>query len=393
MLSLIVLYSGSTGFPLGDAYTNRILSIAKGLVKAECRVKLFIIYPGRASGVTSTLGIYDTISYEYLTPQKICNIFFIKKIIGLWGIFHCVFRIISERNNLYAIISFTESSVQNVPIGLAAKSVGIKFIREVNEFPKIVLKKGIKGLRRAELLKIRSSIKIFNGLICISHTLKEYFLNDHSFRKPILVVPITVDRERFSRCELPPEPLISYCGNLYGQKDGVPILIEAFALIADKHKKYMLQLIGSIDNASEYDKLIVLVKRFNLENRIIFTGYIERNLVPAALVKSSLLVLARPDSIQSRGGFPTKLGEYLATGRPVITTATGDIPLYIKHGSNGFLAKAGDSSDFSAQMDHVLSHYDEATRVGLKGAELVEKVFDGSIQAKRICRFITQLSR
>ena len=60
--------------------------------------------------------------------------------------------------------------------------------------------------------------------------------------------------------------------------------------------------------------------------------------MPKYLCNAKLLALARPDSIQAQGGFPTKLGEYLATGRPVVVTKVGEIPDYLEDGVNAFLS-------------------------------------------------------
>lgn len=45
--SVALLYTGGYGFPIGDAYTNRILAFARGFVENGCKVTLLIIYPGR----------------------------------------------------------------------------------------------------------------------------------------------------------------------------------------------------------------------------------------------------------------------------------------------------------------------------------------------------------
>ena len=47
--------------------------------------------------------------------------------------------------------------------------------------------------------------------------------------------------------------------------------------------------------------------------------------------------LPREDALFSRAGFATKLGEYLASGRPVIASATGDVELYLKDDVDAFL--------------------------------------------------------
>lgn len=70
-------------------------------------------------------------------------------------------------------------------------------------------------------------------------------------------------------------------------------------------------------------------------------GDVHRDKVPELLCRSKILALARPDNLQSEGGFPTKLGEYLSTGNLVIITDVGDIPFYLKDGESALIAKAG----------------------------------------------------
>ena len=48
-----------------------------------------------------------------------------------------------------------------------------------------------------------------------------------------------------------------------------------------------------------------------------FTGRTSPEVMPQILTDASILALARPNNVQSQNGFPTKLGEYLATGNPV----------------------------------------------------------------------------
>ena len=113
--------------------------------------------------------------------------------------------------------------------------------------------------------------------------------------------------------------------------------------------------------------------------------------IPDFLQKSAVLVLARPDNIQAKGGFPTKLGEYLATGRPVLVTTVSDIPIYIKHKQNGFLARPGSAVDFAEKLEDILSDYDMAERVGVEGKKLANTHFNNIYQAKRIIEFIDRV--
>ena len=63
------------------------------------------------------------------------------------------------------------------------------------------------------------------------------------------------------------------------------------------------------------------------------------NEVPQLLMDSEVLALDRPNSIQAQCGFPTKLGEYLLTGNPVVVTKVGDIPLFLEDGVSALLAE------------------------------------------------------
>ena len=50
-----------------------------------------------------------------------------------------------------------------------------------------------------------------------------------------------------------------------------------------------------------------------------------------------VLALPRPAGSFSQAGLPTKVAEYLASGRPVVVTAVGDLPLYLRDGVDAYL--------------------------------------------------------
>ena len=88
-----------------------------------------------------------------------------------------------------------------------------------------------------------------------------------------------------------------------------------------------------------------------------------------------LLVLPRPDSKQAQGGFPTKLGVYLATGNPVCSTRVGEIPDYIKNNDSLFFANPGSVSSLADALDKALIDPVNAKRVAVNGGKVAEKEF------------------
>lgn len=69
--------------------------------------------------------------------------------------------------------------------------------------------------------------------------------------------------------------------------------------------------------------------------------------MPQMLKNAEALVLDRPNSLQAQYGFPTKLGEYLLTGNPVVVTKVGDIPLYLKDGVSALLSEDRNPKEFA----------------------------------------------
>jgi len=200
---------------------------------------------------------------------------------------------------------------------------------------------------------------------------------------------MVVEPTRFEHCpkkSVDKNTIITYCGTLEGDKDGVPILIKSFAMIANKFPFAKLQLMGSLENEITKEKITSLVEDLKIEDRVEFTGFVGREEMPDLLNSSDILVLARPNNKQAEGGFPTKLGEYLATGNPVVITNVGEIGLFLKDGINAYIAAPDSVKKFSEKLQEALSDSNRE-KIGLEGKKLVYEEFNYLIQAKKLESF------
>ena len=102
------------------------------------------------------------------------------------------------------------------------------------------------------------------------------------------------------------------------------------------------------------------------------------------------MALSRPDSHQAQGGFPTKLGEYLATGNPVCVTSVGEIPDYLKDNLSAFMARPGDVDSFADALDRAVCDETNAKKVGVNGRKVAEECFNDEIQAKKLSEFLKE---
>jgi glycosyltransferase involved in cell wall biosynthesis len=167
-------------------------------------------------------------------------------------------------------------------------------------------------------------------------------------------------------------------------------LIRSFLTIAEKNPDIHLVIIGDTSTHSSFEELTSIINqaRESVKIRIHFTGQIDSSKIPLYISNANILALARPDNIQSRGGFPTKLGEYLATGKPVVVTKTGEIPLYLTHKKNAILCTPGDVDNFAENLEWVLNNYQEALLVGQSGKEIAENIFSSKIQGEEFSNFL-----
>jgi len=112
----------------------------------------------------------------------------------------------------------------------------------------------------------------------------------------------------------------------------VKTLMRAFALVAGEFQRLCSG--WSVDSydpagASNVPEFRRLASELQIEDRVEFAGQVPRGAIPRELAASTLLALARPTSQQADAGLPTKLGEYLAVGRPVVVTRTSDVAAYL----------------------------------------------------------------
>lgn len=274
--------------------------------------------------------------------------------------------------------------------------VGKSFI-ELNEFNDIY-KEETQGSflqkRKAQtnnrlFLDAIGSIDLF---AVMTETLAAYYKKIAKTNAKFIHLPMTVDLSRFDIAPTSKDkyqkPYIAFTGTMNNRKDGVDVLIKAFAKIADRYPNYHLYLAGFW----HYDVPMqdALIFDFRLQERVHRVGVLNREQIPPFVCNANLLVLSRPDSHQAQGGFPTKLGEYLATGNPVCVTKVGEIPNYLEDNVSAFMAEPGDVDSFADAMDRALSDETNAKRIGANGRKVAEKNFDVVLQSKRLTLFLNE---
>ncbi len=376
----------STGqFPDTHASAIRQSILVKGLSEQGHKITFLILTSQHWCGKKS-INHFD-INFEVLNLYQGYNKF-LKKYYSLVSIFNArkILKQQVKQNKLDALVIFT---IEIVPIFFLLKlahSLNVKVFHERTELPYAL----VGSSRKNQLLLniyLKKLLPLFDGVFVISDKLNTYIQQFNPATQKLLTV---VDLS-FFKTEKPsayPFKYIGYCGTISGNKDGVPILIEAFAKITNRFPELKLVLVGNNSNKAAIKETLDAIKRLSLTDKVIFTGLVDRNMMPVILCNAEILVVSKPDNEQNAGNFPIKIGEYLATGKPLVATNVGEIPKFLKDGENAFLAIPGSSESFAQKMEEALSNHDKAFAIGQNGKKIAKDFFDYKIQASVMADFI-----
>ena len=151
-----------------------------------------------------------------------------------------------------------------------------------------------------------------------------------------------------------------------------------------------LYIVGNTPSKNDEAQNLQLIESLGISNYVVFTGIVPPEEMPQLLKNATMLALDRPDSLQARNGFPTKLGEYLLSANPVVVTKVGDIPLFLRDGYNALLAEERNPQEFAEKMCWIIEHPEEARIVGLNGSEIARIHFNNIIETQKIINRINK---
>ena len=379
-------------FPNGMAQTNRLIAMARGLHSAGATVKVIVSKATEREKVKNheARGTHMEIPFSYSAGRTVRPDGALRRILlfykGWLGLFREI-RSENRREKVDVLFLGVYGNWTLVAVRLFTRLLKIKLIQERSEYP-FLSYSGFTG--RISLRIYLRLCSLFDGFLVISKALEKYFHPHLKKDAPLMILPILVETGRFAGGPLPETQTISYCGSMQGTKDGVPILIEAFSYLAGKYPSARLKLIGStqFEGFADLEKQI---EDLGISGKVEFTGEVSRDEMPQLFEQSRILTLARPAGKQAEGGFPTKLGEYLAARRLVVITGVGDIPDYLQDGVNALMAEPGSASSFARKLEEGLSDPPLAEEIADRGRMLAENTFDYTVQGERLYQWIKTL--
>lgn len=388
----MIIFGDSFSFPEGDAATNRVHTYAKGF-KENGIMTHVICFASEYDAIDdgSINGVYF---YHPFGQRKRSEYFVVRR----WQKFLKYFktiglvRTINKKDKIVAINCWTQQLFTQLFVLLLARLCNSKMILERSEHP-------LRHYKGSLLQQVNGNVKLYfetklcNGIFCISRYLINFYQKKGFNPRGLFLVPSTVDPGRFVRTgeKLFPHRYIGYFGGLTFLRDNIDLLIKAFAKIVDDHPEIHL-LLGGFCSEKEKKQMEDLIAQLGITDRVRLLEYLKREEIINYITHADILVMVRGNNLESEASYPSKLTEFLATSKPVITVNVGEISDYLTDGVNAFLIRPGDVDALTEKLIFVLDNFQLANEVGLKGKELTATVFNYNYQAKRMIDFIDSLN-
>lgn len=168
---------------------------------------------------------------------------------------------------------------------------------------------------------------------------------------------------------------VTFAGNI-GKAQSVDTIIKA-ANLAKEHKNIKWEIIG---DGSEFDNIKKLVKEYSLENTVELLGRKPAIDMPKYFSNTDGLIVTLKNEDILKVTLPAKVQSYMAAGKPIIASVTGEGNNVIKKSNCGL---AGEAEDYKSLYDNVIKLYNmsevERNTLGMNGKEYFNKNFTREI--------------
>jgi glycosyltransferase involved in cell wall biosynthesis len=276
-------------------------------------------------------------------------------------------HVILEKPKLPTVCTLHSTQINELKLKLSGRGT----LRRVEDIEDFILKGSMGSV--FDILTAHAVDKIICPSANLANLIRSYCLIDAC---KALVIFNGIDLKSFSSTK--PEDA-SVCLKKYGLEEnnyilfvgrlsvlkGVQFAIEAFKSIRTEHPTLKMAIVGKGDFEKRLRRAAAGV------GNIVFVGYVSSLKIRKTLYENSLLVVV-PSLYEA---FPMVALEAMACGRAIVASRVGDIPLLVRNGESGFLARPGDSKDLKRLINTLYEDNKLRESMGSFGKRLVEKEF------------------
>ena len=235
-----------------------------------------------------------------------------------------------------------------------AHSRGIAPILDCTEWYGWEGRKIIRNIWRLSGVEVRMRIltRLAGNVSCASRWFRNHVPNQHTVLWPFVLDTTRPEWRRSPTPDATQPPHLIYSGSPGPRmhKDRLPVMISSLARLSNEGHAFRVSIAGITEQ--QYLEIVPGHRSqvAELGDRLQFLGRIPHEDSLALLRSANFSVFFREPNRVSNTGFSTKFVEAITLGIPVISNPTSDIPLYLRDGENGILAKSIADSDVDAAL-------------------------------------------
>ena len=160
----------------------------------------------------------------------------------------------------------------------------------------------------------------------------------------------------------------------------IKFILASFKFLWEKYPKVKLRMTGFNANDNRARWLIDYLNNDILfSTNVMLCGYLTREQLFDYYQSAEGLLIPLFEDTTSKARFPTKLGEYLSSSRPIITCNIGEMSKYFIDGVNALISSSVSTREFAEKICYVEDNPDRAIAIGKMGKELAKSKFDYQI--------------
>ena len=229
--------------------------------------------------------------------------------------------------------------------------------------------------------------KYLDGVIVLSRYLQNKCQDNGVDKENILLIPhlIDVGEKKIKLLLNQDKILIGFCGTPTIE-NGILDLCKAFISLSQKHTNAQLIIIGKVSEKVFIELNKIDFKKYDIQ----LLGFLNKETLEVELATCSILVNPRKKGIWADAGFPTKLGEYFATNKPVVATKVGDLAYYFKDKHELVFAEPDNPKSLSKSIAWLIENNQSAKLIADNGYYWAKINLDYRSNTNKIIAFLKQ---
>jgi glycosyltransferase involved in cell wall biosynthesis len=381
------------GFPFGTASTKRVRLFGRCLV--ACGIPFHVWHIGSSSIKENKqkYGEQEGLTFEYLSPS-VCrpDMVVIRILYYYWGCVLLSLRLFQHRRQSVVYV-YSQGDIINFWTLLLCRLMKIPVAQEVCEWWPGTPHENFFNEWMYSAVMFRWS----NGALPISHEIEDRIRVLAKPGYPLCLVPVLVDpaeKNAKIRAELQREslhPVFLWCGSVDGYQRDVLFLIDALAqLTSPVGQTAILRIVGPCSETGRAELMDYVRSKNISEERLDIAGFVSESQLWNYCIQAEALLMPLWEDDRSSTRFPTKLGQYLAAGRPIVTAQIGEIKHFLT-AETAMFYPSGDATGLACSLDTLLADPALGDRIALNATQTVLPKVDFRTNAGRISQWFRQI--